>query len=62
MGFSTEDCKKVLDFNKMNLIEAVLWLIENVILEERSKLEEGGFNIIGIDVSVRGLRKGDLIL
>lgn len=62
MGFSTEDCKKALDLNKMNLTEAALWLTENVSPEERSKPEEGGLNITGIDVSVRGPRRGDSIL
>lgn len=46
----------------MNLTEAALWLTENVTPEERSKPEEGGLNITGIDVSVRGPRRGDSIL
>lgn len=62
MGFSTEDCKKALDLNKMNLTEAALWLTENVTPEERRKPEEGGLNITGIDVSVRGPRRGNSIL
>lgn len=62
MGFSTEDCKKALDLNKMNLTEAALWLTENVTPEERSKPEEGGLNITGIDVSKRGPRRGNSIL
>lgn len=52
MGFSTEDCKKALDLNKMNLTEAAKWLTDNV------TPEEGRLNITGIDVSVRGPRRG----
>lgn len=43
----------------MNLTEAAVWLTENVTPEERSKPEEGGLNITGIDVSI-GVQGGGL--
>lgn len=58
MGFSTEDCKKALDLNKMKLTEAAVWLTENATPEERSKPEEGGLNITGIDVSMGSPERG----
>lgn len=54
MGFSMEDCKKSLDINKMKLTEAAVWLTENAVAVERSKSGDGGLNITGIEVSVRG--------
>lgn len=54
-----EDSKRALDLNKMNLTEAAVWLTENMTPEERSKQEEGGLNITGIDVSIRSQEGGN---
>lgn len=54
-----EDSKRALDLNKMNLTEAAVWLTENMTPEERSKPEEGGLNITGIDVSIRSQEGGN---